>query len=90
MVAAVPGLPVIGNLLQLKEKKPYKTFTQMAHKHGPIYSIRTGSSTLIVLNTAQVAKEVTPSPTLFKFHPLPSFCYFRLASHLFESYVAYY
>lgn len=56
-VPAVPGLPVIGNLLQLKEKKPYKTFTQMAHKHGPIYSIRTGSSTLIVLNTAQVAKE---------------------------------
>ncbi|XP_020232234.1 ent-kaurene oxidase, chloroplastic isoform X2 [Cajanus cajan] len=29
----------------------------MAHKHGPIYSIRTGASTLIVLNSAQVAKE---------------------------------
>ena len=54
----VPGLPVIGNLLQLKEKKPYKTFTQMADKYGPIYSIRTGASTLIVLNSAQVAKEV--------------------------------
>ncbi|KAJ1429214.1 Cytochrome P450 [Sesbania bispinosa] len=25
-VPAVPGLPVIGNLLQLKERKPYKTF----------------------------------------------------------------
>ncbi|KAL2332540.1 hypothetical protein Fmac_020121 [Flemingia macrophylla] len=56
-VPAVPGLPVIGNLLQLKEKKPYKTFTQMTHKHGPVYSIRTGASTLIVLNSAQVAKE---------------------------------
>ena len=60
VVAAVPGLPVIGNLLQLKEKKPYKTFTQMAHKHGPIYSIRTGASTLIVLNSPLLAKEVTP------------------------------
>ncbi|RDX67266.1 Ent-kaurene oxidase, chloroplastic, partial [Mucuna pruriens] len=56
-VPVVPGLPVIGNLLQLKEKKPYKTFTHMAHKYGPIYSIRTGASTLIVLNSAQLAKE---------------------------------
>ncbi|KAK7270607.1 hypothetical protein RJT34_25903 [Clitoria ternatea] len=56
-VPAVPGLPVIGNLLQLKEKKPYKTFTQMAHNHGPIYSIRAGASTLIVLNSVQLAKE---------------------------------
>ncbi|CAJ1954957.1 unnamed protein product [Sphenostylis stenocarpa] len=57
-VPAVPGLPVIGNLLQLKEKKPYKTFTRMAQKHGPIYSIRTGASTIIVLNSADLAKEV--------------------------------
>ncbi|KAJ1405848.1 Cytochrome P450 [Sesbania bispinosa] len=65
-VPAVPGLPVIGNLLQLKEKKPYKTFTQMAEKYGPIYSIRTGASTLIVLNSAQVAKEamVTRFPSI--------------------------
>ena len=57
----VPGLPVIGNLLQLKEKKPYKTFAQMAEKHGPIYSIRTGASTIIVLNSALLAKEVSLS-----------------------------
>jgi len=54
----VPGLPVIGNLLQLKEKKPHKTFTKMAHKYGPIFSIKAGASTIIVLNTAQLAKEV--------------------------------
>ncbi|CAL0335313.1 unnamed protein product [Lupinus luteus] len=56
-VPVVPGLPVIGNLLQLKEKKPYKTFTQFAEKYGPIYSIKTGSSTIIVLNSAQVCRE---------------------------------
>ncbi|XP_028798528.1 ent-kaurene oxidase, chloroplastic [Neltuma alba] len=50
-------LPLIGNLLQLKEKKPYKTFTQWAEQYGPIYSIRTGASTVVVLNTADVAKE---------------------------------
>ncbi|EYU45074.1 hypothetical protein ABFS82_03G050900 [Erythranthe guttata] len=53
----VPGLPVIGNLLQLKEKKPHKTFTKWAEEYGPIYSIKTGSSNMVVLNTNDVAKE---------------------------------
>lgn len=56
--AVVPGLPVVGNLLQLKEKKPYKTFLRWAEIHGPIYSIRTGASTMVVLNSTHVAKEV--------------------------------
>lgn len=58
--AVVPGVPVIGNLLQLKEKKPYTTFTKWAKTYGPIYSIKAGASTLVVLNTTEVAKEVHP------------------------------
>jgi len=57
----VPGLPLVGNLLQLKEKKPYKTFTNWAEIYGPIYSIQLGSSHAIVLNNSEVAKEVTLS-----------------------------
>ncbi|PIN16084.1 Cytochrome P450 CYP2 subfamily [Handroanthus impetiginosus] len=53
----VPGLPVIGNLLQLKEKKPHKTFKKWAETYGPIYSIKTGSNNMVVLNTSDVAKE---------------------------------
>ncbi|KAA8537692.1 hypothetical protein F0562_027318 [Nyssa sinensis] len=53
----IPGLPVIGNLLQLKEKKPHKTFTKWAETYGPIYSIRTGASTVVVLNSNDVVKE---------------------------------
>ncbi|GLJ25821.1 hypothetical protein SUGI_0494470 [Cryptomeria japonica] len=53
----VPGLPLLGNLLQLREKKPHYTFTQWARKYGPIYSIRTGANPLVVLNSSQVAKE---------------------------------
>uniref|UniRef100_A0A5B6ZUZ9 ent-kaurene monooxygenase n=1 Tax=Davidia involucrata TaxID=16924 RepID=A0A5B6ZUZ9_DAVIN len=53
----VPGLPVIGNLLQLKEKKPHMTFTKWAETYGPIYSIRTGANTVVVLNTNDVVKE---------------------------------
>ncbi|XP_050214805.1 ent-kaurene oxidase, chloroplastic-like [Mercurialis annua] len=56
-VPEVPGWPVIGNLLQLKEKKPHKTFMNWADTYGPIYSIRTGASTVIVLNSTDVAKE---------------------------------
>ncbi|KAJ6685940.1 ENT-KAURENE OXIDASE CHLOROPLASTIC [Salix purpurea] len=56
-VPVVPGWPVIGNLLQLKEKKPHKTFLRWAETYGPIYSIQTGASTVIVLNSTEVAKE---------------------------------
>uniref|UniRef100_A0A2N9IXN9 ent-kaurene monooxygenase n=1 Tax=Fagus sylvatica TaxID=28930 RepID=A0A2N9IXN9_FAGSY len=56
-VPVVPGLPVLGNLLQLKEKKPHKTFLKWAEIYGPIYCIRTGASTMVVLNSANVAKE---------------------------------
>ncbi|CAK9150359.1 unnamed protein product [Ilex paraguariensis] len=53
----VPGLPILGNLLQLKEKKPHMTFTKWAQTYGPIYSIKTGANTIIVLNSVEVAKE---------------------------------
>ncbi|KAF3951409.1 hypothetical protein ACB098_01G036100 [Castanea mollissima] len=56
-VPVVPGLPVVGNLLQMKEKKPHKTFLRWAEIYGPIYSIRTGASTVVVLNSANIAKE---------------------------------
>lgn len=57
--AEIPGLPLLGNLLQLKEKKPHRTFTKWAEKYGPVYSIRTGSIKLVVLNSNDVAKEVS-------------------------------
>ena len=56
---AVPGLPLIGNLHQLKDKKPHQTFAKWSEIYGPIYSIRTGASTMVVLNSAEVAKEVS-------------------------------
>ncbi|KAM7280600.1 hypothetical protein ACFE04_007734 [Oxalis oulophora] len=56
-VPEVPGLPLIGNLLQLKEKKPHKTFLKWAQIYGPIYSIKTGATNMVVLNNTDVAKE---------------------------------
>ncbi|KAK1312422.1 hypothetical protein QJS10_CPA07g00287 [Acorus calamus] len=54
---AVPGLPLIGNLHQLKEKKPHQTFTRWSETYGPIYTIKTGASTVVVLNSAELARE---------------------------------
>ncbi|KAL5200519.1 hypothetical protein ABZP36_021722 [Zizania latifolia] len=53
----VPGLPIIGNLHQLKEKKPHQTFAKWSEIYGPIYTIRTGASSVVVLNSTEVAKE---------------------------------
>uniref|UniRef100_A0A0D9WRC8 Ent-kaurene oxidase n=1 Tax=Leersia perrieri TaxID=77586 RepID=A0A0D9WRC8_9ORYZ len=54
---AVPGLPIIGNLHQLKDKKPHQAFAKWSEIYGPIYSIRTGASPVVVLNSTEVAKE---------------------------------
>ncbi|KAJ0570835.1 putative ent-kaurene monooxygenase [Helianthus annuus] len=57
-VPEVPGVPVLGNLLQLKEKKPYMTFTRWAETYGPIYSIKTGATSMVVVSSNEIAKEV--------------------------------
>ncbi|XP_058073925.1 ent-kaurene oxidase, chloroplastic isoform X2 [Magnolia sinica] len=55
---AVPGsLPLIGNLHQLKAKKPHQTFANWAKIYGPIFTIKTGISTVVVLNSTELAKE---------------------------------
>ncbi|KAG5542220.1 hypothetical protein RHGRI_021927 [Rhododendron griersonianum] len=56
-VPEVPGLPVIGNALQLREKKPHMTFVKWVKTYGPIFSIRVGSKSIVVLNNNDVAKE---------------------------------
>jgi hypothetical protein len=56
--AAIPGLPLLGNLLQLTEKKPHRSFTTWAAKYGPIFSIQVGSVKQVVITSPEIAKEV--------------------------------
>ncbi|KAI3761177.1 hypothetical protein L1987_51588 [Smallanthus sonchifolius] len=56
-IPEVPGVPLFGNLLQLTEKKPYKTFSKWAETYGPIYSIKTGATSMVVVNSNDLAKE---------------------------------
>jgi ent-kaurene oxidase len=37
---------------------PHKTFAKWSDIYGPIYTIRTGTSSVVVLNSTKVAKEV--------------------------------
>nr|BAK09499.1 cytochrome P450 [Postia placenta] len=53
-----PGIPILGNLLQLNPLRPHPTYLKWAQKYGPIFSIKLGMQRVIVLNTAEVADEL--------------------------------
>ncbi|KAL3675032.1 hypothetical protein R1sor_024980 [Riccia sorocarpa] len=52
------GLPLLGNMLQLTERKPHKTFTKWAQQLGPIYHVKMGAINNVVINSAELAKEI--------------------------------
>ncbi|BBN06093.1 protein MpKOL1 [Marchantia polymorpha subsp. ruderalis] len=52
------GLPILGNMLQMTDKRPHKTFFKWAQEHGPIFHVKTGSINNVVINSADLAKEV--------------------------------
>ncbi|CAM6028613.1 unnamed protein product [Sphagnum balticum] len=54
---SIPGLPVLGNLLQLMKEKPHHTFTSWAQSYGPIFSIKVGSIKQVVITSPEIAKE---------------------------------
>uniref|UniRef100_A0A1J3EZ69 Cytochrome P450 83A1 n=2 Tax=Noccaea caerulescens TaxID=107243 RepID=A0A1J3EZ69_NOCCA len=51
-------LPVIGNLHQLQNLNPQRFFAGWAKKYGPIFSYKIGSKTMVVISSAELAKEL--------------------------------
>ncbi|KAJ8093602.1 hypothetical protein AAF712_002359 [Marasmius tenuissimus] len=51
-------IPIFGNLFQVPTKQPYPLFRQWAKEYGPIFSLRLGGQTVVVLNTAEAAHEI--------------------------------
>ncbi|KAI7742159.1 hypothetical protein M8C21_001618 [Ambrosia artemisiifolia] len=51
------GLPIFGYLPFLNHQL-HETFTEMAHKYGPIFSLRLGSKFHVVVNSIDLAKVV--------------------------------
>ena len=46
----VPGLPILGNILQLDVMSPHTTFTEWARKYGGQYMIKVFTEPILVLN----------------------------------------
>ncbi|CAA7027940.1 unnamed protein product [Microthlaspi erraticum] len=52
------ALPVIGNLHQLPKQNPQRSFYEWAKKYGPILSYKIGSRTMVIISSADLAKEL--------------------------------
>ncbi|PIN20374.1 Cytochrome P450 CYP2 subfamily [Handroanthus impetiginosus] len=61
------GLPFIGNLLQFDKSKPHIYLWQLSQKYGPLVYLKHGSVPVLVVSSANMAKQI------LKTHDL-SFC----------------
>ncbi|XP_078497609.1 steroid 21-hydroxylase [Lissotriton helveticus] len=52
-----PGLPLLGNLLDLARNDLPVHFMKLARRHGPIYRLRFGAHDIVVLNSIEVIRE---------------------------------
>ncbi|XP_026181185.1 cytochrome P450 2K1-like [Mastacembelus armatus] len=50
-------LPVIGNLLQLDLKRPYKTLCELSKKYGSVFTVYFGPNKVVVLSGYKAVKE---------------------------------
>ncbi|TBU54546.1 cytochrome P450 [Dichomitus squalens] len=67
-----PPAPVLGNLLQLPTTKVWERLNEWGLTYGPIYQIHLFSTPLLVLNTAEAAREVLDAKSvLYSNRPLP-------------------
>ncbi|KAF7791365.1 hypothetical protein EIP86_002379 [Pleurotus ostreatoroseus] len=53
-----PGVPLLGNLLQLSPKRPHPQLLKWARTYGEIFHLRLGPQHMIVLNTVEAADEL--------------------------------
>ncbi|KZT58476.1 cytochrome P450 [Calocera cornea HHB12733] len=53
-----PGLPLLGNLLQLPSQFLYLKLHAWSHQHGPVYTIWMGSQPFVVLGSVAVAGDL--------------------------------
>lgn len=68
------NLPIFGYLLSIDEKAPHETFTKLARKFGPVYSLQMGNIFAVVLSDAKIVRKVfsqdivTGRPELYLTH----------------------
>ncbi|PHT85244.1 hypothetical protein T459_07350 [Capsicum annuum] len=58
------GLPLIGNLHQYDSFAPHLYFWKISQKYGKIFSLKLGSSNMVVVSSAKLAKEILKTQDL--------------------------
>uniref|UniRef100_M1BZ93 Cytochrome P450 n=1 Tax=Solanum tuberosum TaxID=4113 RepID=M1BZ93_SOLTU len=58
------GLPFIGNLHQFDDLTPHLYFWKLSKKYGKIFSLKFGSTPVVVISSAKLAKEVMKTQDL--------------------------
>lgn len=53
-----PGIPLLGNALQLPSAFPWLKFTEWSKQYGPIYSLNLAGTPVVILNTFKTAADL--------------------------------
>ncbi|CAA0837039.1 Cytochrome P450 83B1 [Striga hermonthica] len=52
------GLPLLGNLLQIDKARPQVYLQRLAHKYGPLVSLRLGRARILVVSSSRMAEQI--------------------------------
>ncbi|KAI0270485.1 cytochrome P450 [Gloeopeniophorella convolvens] len=53
-----PGLPVLGNLLDIPTRSPWATYARWGKQYGPVTSVRVLGRLIVFVNSARAAKDL--------------------------------
>ncbi|KAJ3553240.1 hypothetical protein NM688_g3720 [Phlebia brevispora] len=53
-----PGVPVLGNALQVPKEQPFRQFAEWAKTYGPVFSLNILGKNVVVLNSLKVARDL--------------------------------
>lgn len=56
-----PRLPIIGNLHQAPKLWPWRTYREWSKQYGPIFSLKYGGDTIIMLSNHTTARDLLVS-----------------------------
>jgi hypothetical protein len=52
------SLPLIGNIHQLPQENPWRAYAQWSKQYGPIFSLRVGLDTIVILGNHEAAPDL--------------------------------